>query len=445
MENSYSITVTNKFLLALDEDEDPLEVLKVREQEKEAKKKEKLSEKENKSKQPEGQKSTGVKAQKSRVIKDVQQQPAKVQEVKKEQGEKKPVQQRTSTGGDRNVKFSGESREERNNRRNREDGDRPPRNQGGELRRGPPGGGEGRDNREFRGSGEPRGEFGERRGRGGIRGVGGGRGRGGSRGGRGGFDNRGKREFDRQSGSDKTGQPRHGYSGVKPVDKKDGAGSHNWGTHNDEIEESLNPETQEWGNDKPEGGEVPPVAAEGKETEASADTSAEEKPVEEEAQVLTLDEWKALRSTRAKPQYNLRKAGEGEDLTRWKKMYALEKKKEGAEEEEEDEEEYDVTAEYPQRVGRQKHVLDIDIQFSDSRRGGGGRGGRGGRGARGDRPNQRGFGGNRGTPRDAAPGEPRTGGLPDTAKPVSQVEQRSPRGRQNAPKVDDEHDFPSLG
>ena len=52
----------------------------------------------------------------------------------------------------------------------------------------------GRDNREF----------GERRGRGGIRGVGGGRGRGGSRGGRGGFDNRGKREFDRQSGSDKT-------------------------------------------------------------------------------------------------------------------------------------------------------------------------------------------------------------------------------------------------
>lgn len=25
-------------------------------------------------------------------------------------------------------------------------------------------------------------------------------------------------------------------SGIKPVDKKDGAGSHNWGTHNDEIE-----------------------------------------------------------------------------------------------------------------------------------------------------------------------------------------------------------------
>ena len=36
--------------------------------------------------------------------------------------------------------------------------------------------------------------------------------------------------------------------------------------------------------------------------------------------------------------------------------------------------------------------------------------------------------------------------LQDTVKvPAPQVEQRSPRGRQNAPKVDDEHDFPSLG
>lgn len=51
--------------------------------------------------------------------------------------DKKPVQPRAS-GGDRNVKFSGESREERNNRRNREEGDRTLRNQG-EFRRGPPG------------------------------------------------------------------------------------------------------------------------------------------------------------------------------------------------------------------------------------------------------------------------------------------------------------------
>ena len=86
MENAYSITVTNKFSLALDEDEDPLEVLKVREQEKEAKKREKLSEKENKSKQPEAQKAAGVKPPKSRVIKDPVQQPPKVQDIKKEPG-----------------------------------------------------------------------------------------------------------------------------------------------------------------------------------------------------------------------------------------------------------------------------------------------------------------------------------------------------------------------
>lgn len=72
---------------------------------------------------------------------------------------------------------------------------------------------EGRENREFRGPNDgSRGDFGERRpARGGPRGGGAGErglgprgGRGGSRGHRGGFDNRGKREFDRQSGSDRT-------------------------------------------------------------------------------------------------------------------------------------------------------------------------------------------------------------------------------------------------
>lgn len=422
MENTYSITVTNKFSLAFGDDVDPHEVLKNQEQEKEAKKKEKLSEKENKSKQPDAQKAAGNKTQKSRVIKDAQQQAPKVPEVKKDQGEKKPVQPRPGTGGgtgDRNVKFSGESREERNNRRNREDGERTPRGPG-DLRRGPPG--EGRETREFRNSNDTqRGDYGERRGRGGMRGMG--RGRGGPRG-RGGFDNRGKREFDRQSGSDKTG--------IKPVDKKDGAGSHNWGTHNDEIEESLNQESQDWGPDKPDAEASPQASTEPKEGETAADTSTEEKPIEEESRELTLDEWKALRNNRAKPQYNLRKAGEGEDLSRWKKMYALEKKKEGAEDDDDEEEDYDAAAEYPQRVGRQKRVLGIEIQFSDSRRGFGGRG-RGGRGGRGERANGRGFG-NRGAPRDG-----------DTRGPPPQTEQRSPRGRQNAPKVDDVNDFPSLG
>ncbi|XP_066585959.1 SERPINE1 mRNA-binding protein 1-like [Prorops nasuta] len=445
MQNDYTITVTNKFSLALDEDEDPLEVLKNREKEKEAKKKEKLSEKENKSKQSEAPKATGNKTQKSRVIKDAQQPASKTQDLKKEQGEKKLSQQRPPT--DRSVKFSGESREEHNNRRNREDGERPSRGQG-DVRRGPPGnkipyynenrgegregrepreGREGRDGRDGRESRETRefrkpeqrGDFGERRGRGGMRGMGRGS-RGGPRGGRS-FDNRGKREFDRQSGSDKTG--------IKPVDKKDGAGSHNWGTHNDEIEESLNQENQDWSNDKVDT-DTTHAPSEGKEGDAPADTSTEEKAAEEEARELTLDDWKKERESRVKPQYNLRKAGEGEDLSRWKKMYPLERKKEG-ENETEEEGEYDAGA-YPQRAGRQKRV-DIEINFADNRRGAGGRG-RGGRGGRGDRANGRGYG-NRGAPRD---GDNR--GLI-----APQAEQRSPRGRQNAPKVDDEHDFPSLG
>lgn len=61
---------------------------------------------------------------------------------------------------------------------------------------------------------------------------------------------------------------------------------------------------------------------------------------------------------------------------------------------ESEDDEYDA-AEYPQRVGRQKHVLDIDIQFNDTRRPGGGRG-RGQRsGPRGNRGGSRGGGGDR--------------------------------------------------
>ena len=53
--------------------------------------------------------------------------------------------------------------------------------------------------------------------------------RGTGRGGRGGRG--GKREFDRQSGSDK--------SGVKAQEKREGSGAHNWGTVKDEIEGQM--------------------------------------------------------------------------------------------------------------------------------------------------------------------------------------------------------------
>jgi plasminogen activator inhibitor 1 RNA-binding protein len=49
---------------------------------------------------------------------------------------------------------------------------------------------------------------------------------------------------------------------------------------------------------------------------------------EEEVKEMTLDEWKAQqRAARSKPQYNLRKAGEGEDTQQWKAMVALNKKR----------------------------------------------------------------------------------------------------------------------
>lgn len=306
---------------------------------------------------------------------------------------------------ERSVKFSGENREERNNRRNRDDkpfngavdsgsnrfnrDDRPPR----------------RNDNRTPGENDLN-EAGQRGGRGG----GGAGGRGDSirprqprgDGPRRNFENRGnKREFDRQSGSDKTG--------IKSIDKRDGAGAHNWGTHKDDIDEisKTNDIDLSWDNEKSDTGnnattdQLKDDTATAPVNDGDAPASAADAPAvpvapEEEVRELTLDEWKAQRAAgRQKPQYNLRKAGEGEDLTQWKKMYALNKKKEKEEDDETDEEEYDVSAEYPQRVGRQKHVLDIEVRFSDSRRGGmpggrsrgGPRGGRGG-GDRGDRPDR---------------------------------------------------------
>lgn len=49
-------------------------------------------------------------------------------------------------------------------------------------------------------------------------------------------------------------------------------------------------------------------------------------PTEPEVKELTLDEWKAMQEQqRFKTEYNLRKAGEGEDNAQWKKTYMLKK------------------------------------------------------------------------------------------------------------------------
>ncbi|XP_071442642.1 SERPINE1 mRNA-binding protein 1-like isoform X2 [Hetaerina americana] len=457
MENSYGIGTRNRYELFLSE-EDPLEILKAQEQEKEAKKKTKLNEKENRGKnevpgKPVQTVRKGIKEAMNIKSTDY----LKVKEESRTstviKSESKPKVSRPAN--DRISKPSGESREERNNRRNREERPAPV-----EL-------GDGSSRMEGAGGDYPRG----RGGRGtNNRGMGRGRGRG-----RGVFDTRGKREFDRQSGSDK--------SGVKPMDKREGGGAHNWGTYRDEIDDQMNTShaaepQSDWPAEKTE---VEPVPAEPQETKdlgGGGGDAENPSPAEEGPQELTLDEWKALRGNRQKPTFNIRKAGEGEDMTQWKKMYAL-KKKEG-EEEDDEEEEYDAS-EYPQRVGRQKHLLDIDIHFADSRRGTRGRGrggmrgtgrpgtGRGGPGRMGG-----GGGGGGGSPRVGGGGPPGVRGPvgPGGDTPPSSISATSNGGsggtdspgrapapadgpprsnaissrvRQSAPKVDDENDFPSLG
>ncbi|XP_030748274.1 plasminogen activator inhibitor 1 RNA-binding protein-like isoform X2 [Sitophilus oryzae] len=400
MENSYGIGVANRYALFLDDESDPLETLVQKEQEKELKKKSKVAEKENKTK-PEPAKGKSAPTIPKKTIKDTTSH--KAQENKRE--DFKPNQRANTEGKIEQRPFtkfnSTENREERNNRRNREDRpfNGPSENRDRENR-------PRRENTDF--DNRTRGERGERKeGRPVGNRTGPPRPGGGPK--KPFEDRRGKREFDRQSGSDKTG--------VKPVEKRDGAGAHNWGSTKDIIDaeaDRSNTETdQSWGES-----EKPEVT---NDTEKKEEPEVEQPPTEEEPKELTLDEWKAQRAGRVKPVFNIRKAGEGEDPSQWKKMFELKKKEK--DDQESDDEEYDAL-EYPQRVGRQKHILDIDIQFYDNKRAGGGRGrgqGRGGRGGRGIR------------------GPPREG---EKRFRDEQVEDKNvPR----APKVDDERDFPSLG
>ncbi|XP_058820880.1 SERPINE1 mRNA-binding protein 1-like [Topomyia yanbarensis] len=241
---------------------------------------------------------------------------------------------------------------------------------------------------------------------------------------------RGKREFDRQSGSNKTG--------IKPVEKRDGTGSHNWG--------SVKVDAKEFNNYQD--GYMPQDSEDGKGTvseqdkDEHSDVPDSKLPIEDILKEMTLDEWKAqVAAIRSKPQYNLRKAGEGENAAQWEKMVALNKKKAEIEADEENE---------IQKVGKSKQVLEIEVHFNDGRRGGliGRSRGRGGKGIRstGKRENER---------KDAV--DAREGDM-EKRERRSRLPQsndanfgnhkhlkQSSRFKNTAPKVDDEHDFPSLG
>ncbi|XP_046964602.1 plasminogen activator inhibitor 1 RNA-binding protein-like [Vanessa cardui] len=394
MENSYGVGIDNRYALFLDDESDPLDALKAREQAKELKKKTKEAEKENKGKPEIKPKGGSVVTRKG--IKETQN--VKSQENKSGEPQKPKGPPRTN---DRNVERPPPRRREerpQNGAVEGKEGARPPRREFGDRR-------PNFERRNF--SDNP--EGGERRGPRPPREP-----RDGQRGPRPGYDGRGKREFDRRSGSDKTG--------VKPVDKRDGAGPHNWGTIKDDLDE-LN-KTGSEGDVAEEKPADTAAAGDGQQPEPERAPPAEEEPRE-----LTLDEYKALRNAqRTAPQYNLRKAGEGEDLSQWKNLVMLEKKKEGGEDDESDEE-YDI-ADYPQRVGRQKRVLGIEFTFNDnSRRGGTGGRGRGRGRGRGGGGGGAGGAGGRGAPREEPP--------PVEERPVV-------RNQVVPPKVDDNKDFPSL-
>lgn len=379
----YGIAVRNKFELFLDdEDADPLEILRLREEENAKKKIEVAKGKDSKSVKD----SKAVKNKKNKAQNTVpdQKKPAESKDIGKK--DDKPLRNKSRSGNEDRPNHPRENR----------DRDLPPRRQQQEGRpssgfgSGPAGG-------EYRERGEGGRGRGERRGRGGR----GGRGRGG-------FDRFGKRDFDRHSGSDKTG--------IKATEKREGAGAHNWGTMKDEMEDQLNTTTTnptegnpEWSGPAEDVENQQPEASEP--AEEAAPTQEEQEPSE-----MTLDEWKALQSKEKQASaFNVRKPGEGCDNKQWKQTYVLKKKEENEEEEdsEDDDEEEDVDM-------RRKYVP-IEVVFGDYRRGGGrSRGGRGGRGGM----DRRGGRGGRGGPSAGRGGGGR---------------------REQAPNVEDEHDFPSLG
>lgn len=84
---------------------------------------------------------------------------------------------------------------------------------------------------------------------------------------------------------------------MKAIDKRDGAGAHNWGSVKEAIDDVNKSDA--------EGGNVTDKA------EESGNEQADQTPVEEETKELTLDEWKAQKQQRVKPTFNIRKAGEG--------------------------------------------------------------------------------------------------------------------------------------
>ncbi|XP_059398485.1 intracellular hyaluronan-binding protein 4-like isoform X1 [Carassius carassius] len=202
-----------------------------------------------------------------------------------------------------------------------------------------------------------------------------------------GFDQRGKREFERHSGSDRTS--------VRSEEKRSGSGSRNWGSMRDHMSEI-------------EEGSPSEEVVESEETQEAVETVGKNRPSETEEVIelaleMTLDEWKAQQEqSRPKVELNIRKA----DTSVLSKAVVIHKSKflqkhpNGSDEE-------DVVFRRPAN----DITCQLEINFGSlARPSRGGRGGRGGRG--------------RGAP--------------------SMPSQRSPQKFESAPNPDDPEDFPAL-
>ncbi|KAK2872621.1 hypothetical protein QQF64_017754 [Cirrhinus molitorella] len=201
-----------------------------------------------------------------------------------------------------------------------------------------------------------------------------------------GFDQRGKREFERHSGSDRTS--------VRSEEKRSGSGSRNWGSMRDHMSEI-------------EVGSPGEEVVESEETQEAVETDGENRPSEPEEVIevaleMTLDEWKALQEqSRPKVELNIRKA----DTSVPSKAVVIHKSKFLQKHDDLDEE--DVVFRRPAN----DITCQLEINFGSlARPSRGGRGGRGGRG--------------RGAPSMPSP--------------------RSPQKLESVPNPDDPEDFPAL-
>uniref|UniRef100_A0A8C1ZUF6 Zgc:103482 n=1 Tax=Cyprinus carpio TaxID=7962 RepID=A0A8C1ZUF6_CYPCA len=238
-----------------------------------------------------------------------------------------------------------------------------------------------------------------------------------------GFDQRGKREFERHSGSDRTS--------VRSEEKRSGSGSRNWGSMRDHmrfqfffsffffVRLELFPHFAFFRHFKmvfifllscseiEEGSPIEEVV-ENEETQEAVETDGENRPSETEKVIevaleMTLDEWKALQEqSRPKVELNIRKADTSvlSKAVVIHKSKFLEKHHNGLDEE-------DMVFRRPAN----DITCQLEINFGSlARPSRGGRGGRGGRG--------------RGAP--------------------SMPSLRSPQKLESAPNPDDPEDFPAL-